>query len=330
MIPKIDIRVPVGLPIKETASFIADCEQIGFNGVGVHDHQHSGRDVYITLALAALQTERLHLYPATSNPVTRHQMVLASLTHSLEEIAPGRIRLSLAPGFLSVGNIGQPKARLSEMRDAILNIKSLLSGESVMYGEVDGYLRNVSTQPTPVYMTAAGPKMLELAGEIADGVMAMVGLDPRIIAAATEHLSIGAARAGRKVKDIPVVFITHLAIDKDQDKAQSWPQRYLAPKKPWLSYPSKSHHYWLRQIGIDLPDSIDPTTISTKLSHQICDALGLFGTPEYCSYRLLQAVNESDLDHIFLFPVHTIDGGYIMPIQEKEAFRDVIFPKLYA
>ena len=168
------------------------------------------------------------------------------------------------------------------MRDAILNIKSLLSGESVMYGEVDGYLRNVSTQPTPVYMTAAGPKMLELAGEIADGVMAMVGLDPRIIAAATEHLSIGAARAGRNLKDIPVVFITHLAIDKDQDKAQSWPQRYLAPKKPWLSYPSKSHHYWLRQIGIDLPDSIDPTTISTKLSHQICDALGLFGTPEYC------------------------------------------------
>ena len=53
-------------------------------------------------------------------------------------------------------------------------------------------------------------------------------------------------------------------------------------------------------------------------------------TPEYSADRLLQAVNESDLGHLFLFPVHTIDGGYIMPIQEKEAFRDVIFPKLYA
>ena len=85
---KVDIRVPVGLPMQETADFIAGCEDAGFSGVGVHDHQHSGRDVFLTLALAAERTSRLSLYPATTNPVTRHPMVLASLAHSLEEIAP--------------------------------------------------------------------------------------------------------------------------------------------------------------------------------------------------------------------------------------------------
>ena len=51
MTVKVDIRVPVGLPVKETADFIADCETTGFSGVGVHDHQHSGRETAFTLEM---------------------------------------------------------------------------------------------------------------------------------------------------------------------------------------------------------------------------------------------------------------------------------------
>ncbi len=99
MTVKVDIRVPVGLPVQETADFIADCETAGFSGVGVHDHQHSGRDVFLTLALAAQRTSTLTVYPATTNPVTRHPGVLASLAHTLEEIAPGRVRSPWAPAI---------------------------------------------------------------------------------------------------------------------------------------------------------------------------------------------------------------------------------------
>ena len=127
---KVDIRVPVGLSVPETADFIAGCEAAGFSGVGVHDHQHSGRDVFVALALAAERTSRLTLYPATSNPVTRHPMVLASLAHSLEEIAPERARLTVAPGYLAVRNIGRPRATVDAMRRAILTIRRLLRGEA--------------------------------------------------------------------------------------------------------------------------------------------------------------------------------------------------------
>ena len=96
---RVAIRVPVGRPLPEVAAFAARCEDAGFDGVGIHDHPSSGRDAYLALALAAQATQRLRLFPATSSPVVRHPLVLASLAHSLEEIAPGRIVPHHCPGF---------------------------------------------------------------------------------------------------------------------------------------------------------------------------------------------------------------------------------------
>ena len=325
---KVDLRVPVGLPVAETADFIQRCEAAGFSGVGVHDHQHSGRDVYVTLALAAERTSHLLLYPATSNPVTRHPMVLASLAHTLEELAPGRIRLILGPGFLSVGNIGRPRATVETMRQAITTLRQLLAGERISYGETQSYLRNVTKPATPVYMTAAGPRMVELAGEVADGVMLLVGLDPKAIAAARRRLEAGARRSGRDLKEFPIIFVTPMALDGDEADARSWPQRWLTPGHPWITYPSKANLHWLREAGIDIPDDIRPEQVSDDLANRICDAFGLFGSAEECAERLQRAVEETGMDHVFLFPSHTVDSGYDMPEHEVDAFQRVILPRL--
>ena len=325
---KVDIRVPVGLPILETADFIAGCEEAGFHGVGVHDHQHSGRDVYVTLALAAERTSALTLYPATSNPVTRHPMVLASLAHSLEEIAPGRVISTIAPGFLSVGNIGHRRARVQEMREAVLTIKGLLAGETMPFGYTRTRLGNVSSSPTPVYMTAAGPRMVELAGEVADGVLLMVGLDPRAVAEARRLLQAGADRAGRDLTGFPIVFITPMAVDEGDGSARRWPQGWLSPERPWIAYPSKSNFYWLRQAGIDIPDDIRPEQISDDMAARICDAFGLFGTDHECAARLERAVEEAGVEHVFLFPSHSVKGGYDMPVREVDCFKRTIRPGL--
>lgn len=144
------IRVPVGRPLPEVAAFAARCEDAGFDGVGIHDHPSSGRDAYIALALAAQATHRLRLFPATSSPVVRHPLVLASLAHSLEEIAPGRICLTIAPGFISTRSIGQPRAGLGFMRDAIRDLRALLAGEAVGFGATSTRLRNYGATATPV------------------------------------------------------------------------------------------------------------------------------------------------------------------------------------
>ncbi len=325
---KVDIRVPVGLPVQETADFIAGCEAAGFSGVGVHDHQHSGRDVFLTLALAAERTSRLVLYPATTNPVTRHPMVLASLAHSLEEIAPARARLTVGPGYLAVGNIGRPRATVSAMRRAIVTIRRLLRGEQVDFNGVETRLRNLSDQPPPVFITAAGPRMVELAGEVADGAMLLVGLHPRAIEAARRRLEIGAARAGRSLDGFQTIYITPATVSNDGPAARRFPQQWFRPSQPYLKYPSDSNLVWLREAGIDLADDFIPEYISDSQASEICDAFGLFGTPAECLARLKRARDESGICRVFIFPTHTQEGGYDMPWAEVEAFRETIIPGL--
>ena len=327
---KVDIRVPVGLPVRETADFIAGCEDAGFSGVGVHDHQHSGRDVFVTLALAAERTSQLALYPATSNPVTRHPMVLAALAQSLEEVAPERARLSVGPGYLSVGNIGRPRATVAAMREAILTIRRLLQGERVEFNGVETRLRNISDTPTPVFMTAAGPRMVELAGEVADGALLLVGLHPRAVDAARRRLEIGAERAGRSLDGFQTIFITPTTVSDDGPAARRFPQQWFRSDQPYLKYPSGSNLVWLREAGIDLADDFVPESISDALAAEICDAFGLFGTPQECLARLRRARDEAGIDHVFIFPTHTQDGGYDMPRAEVDAFRETIIPGLSA
>jgi 5,10-methylenetetrahydromethanopterin reductase len=325
---RVDIRVPVGRPLPEVADFIARCEDAGFDGVGVHDHPHSGRDVYLALALAAGRTRRLALYPATSSPVVRHPVLLASLAHSLEEIAPGRVRLTVAPGFLAARSVGQPRASVAAMREAMLTIRRLLAGQPVPVGSATSRLRNVSPSPTPVFLLAAGPRMVELAGEVADGALVMVGLDPGAVRQARQHLAEGARRAGRSLSGFPVVFIVNIALAPTREAAQQWVRRWFAPGHAWLTYPSASNLYWLRQAGIDLAEPLVPEAISEDVADRVADAFGLFGPPEYCLERLRQAREEAGVDHVFLFPAHTLDGGYDMPEDEVEAVARIIRPGL--
>src|ERR1700726_729144 len=138
---RVDLRVPVGRAVPDLAAFIVRCEQAGFDGVGIHDHPSSGRDAYLALALAARETRQLQLFPATSSPVVRHPLVLASLAHSLEEIAPGRAYLTVAPGFISTRSIGQPRAGVAFMRESIRDLRRLLAGEQVAFGPTSTRLR---------------------------------------------------------------------------------------------------------------------------------------------------------------------------------------------
>ena len=325
---QIDLRVPVGEPVPQVADFIARCEDAGLDGVGVHDHPHRGRDVYVTLALAAARTRRLRLYPATSSPVVRHPLLLASATHSLEEIAPGRICLTVAPGFLAARAIGRPRGNVALMREAVVALRHLLAGEPGEFGGQTSRLLNTSAPAPPVYLLAAGPRMVELAGEVADGAVLMVGLHRDAIRAARRHLELGAQRSGRSLAGFPVIFIVTIALADRVEDARRWPQRWFAPGQSFLTYPSAANLYWLRQAGIAVADDHDPERISDALAARACDAFGLFGPAEHCRDRLLQAREEAGVDHVFLFPAHTLEGGGEMPVRELEAFARTIGPAL--
>jgi 5,10-methylenetetrahydromethanopterin reductase len=325
---RVSLRVPVGRPLPELADVVARCEAAGLDGVGIHDHPSSGRDAYVALALAARATRRLALFPATSSPIVRHPLLLASLAHSLEELAPGRVRLTMAPGFISTRSIGKPRGTVTIMREAVRDVRRLLAGEAVGFGPTETRLRNRSPVPTPVFLLAAGPRMTELAGEVADGAFLMVGLDAAAIRAARGHLAEGARRAGRSLDGFPVVFVVTLGLGADAAVGARWVRSWFAPGQPFLAYPSVANLRWLEEAGFPLPEPLDPAAIAEDQARRIADAFGLFGPPERCAERLLQAREEAGVEEVFLFPAHDLAGGYEMPEAEVEAFERIIRPRL--
>jgi 5,10-methylenetetrahydromethanopterin reductase len=312
----------------DLVEFAVRCEKAGFDGVGIHDHPSSGRDAYLALALAGRATRHLELFPATSSPSVRHPLLLASLAHSLDEIAPGRTYLTVAPGFISTRSIGKPRAPVALMREATLELRRLLAGEGVDFGPTATRLRNRSVTPTPVYLLAAGPRMIELAGEVADGAFLMVGLHAAAIRAARRHLEDGARRAGRSLAGFPVVFVITLGLGSDTEVGMRWVRSWFAQGQPFLNYPSASNLRWLEEAGLELEEAHDPAAIPEQQARKIADAFGLFGPPERCAERLLQAREEAGVEQVFLFPAHDFAGAYEMPEAELQAFEEVIRPRL--
>ena len=105
----------------------------------------------MALALPAARPDpRVTLYPATSSPAVRHPVLLASAAQSLEEIAPGRARLTVAPGFLAARSVGQPRARVAAMRDGIGQIRRLLAGDAERVGRrTDAAAQRERAAPRP-------------------------------------------------------------------------------------------------------------------------------------------------------------------------------------
>ena len=324
---EVSIRVPLGHPIPELAAFAARCEEAGLSGVGIPDHHHTGRDAYVALAAMARATQRIRLFPATSNTVTRHPLVLASLVNSLDELAPGRAMLTVAPGFLSVEKAGAAPARRAQLGGVVRALRGLLHEGVAEYDGQSLHLDNRPAAGTEVIMLASGPKLLELAGEVADGVMMLVGLHPDGVAAAREHVRRGAERAGRDPSGIAEILIVPYGVG-DRTELRRYPQGWFREGQPWLAYPSVSTLRWLRAAGLDLAKEFDPTEVSDEQADQIMDALGLFGTAEQCADRLQRAREELGTERVFLFPDHTWDNHYEFPERHVEAFGEVIGPRL--
>jgi 5,10-methylenetetrahydromethanopterin reductase len=304
-------------------------EAAGLDGIGVPDHHHTGRDAYLALGAMAAATSRIRLYPATSNTVTRHPLVLAALASSLDELAPGRSALTVAPGFLSVEKAGQPQERRERLGRVVLALRGLL-GKGV--ATFDGHDLRLSSRPSGgsrVLLLASGPKLLELAGEVADGVMMLVGLHPASVEAARECVRRGADRAGRDPNGLEEILIVPFGIGQ-RDKTRAWVRGYFRPGQPWLRYPSASNLRWLGHAGIDLPLDYTPEDISEATADRVLDAFGAFGSPQQCADRLLRARDEVGLTHAFLFPTHNWDTTYDLPSAEIDAFASEVGPALLA
>src|SRR5262247_1765058 len=116
---RIHMRVPGTAPMTELMTLIQGIEAAGFDGAGILDSQLLCRDTFVTLGQAASRTSRLTLFPAVTNPFSRHVSVLGGAIQTGAELAPGRTKVVMGTGYTSASTIGRKPATLAEMRQCI-------------------------------------------------------------------------------------------------------------------------------------------------------------------------------------------------------------------
>src|SRR5438552_17312570 len=151
---EISLRIPGTSPMPALIKLIQDVEAAGFDGAGILDSQLLCRDTFVTMAMAAAQTARLMLFPAVTNPLTRDASVLASAIQTVEEIAPGRIKMIIGTGYTSAHTIGRTPATLAEMRACVTTLRALLAGDAVTFGRTSGSLAYAPRRRIPIWMAA--------------------------------------------------------------------------------------------------------------------------------------------------------------------------------
>ena len=188
--------------VDEFLAMASHIEAAGFDHLWLTESSLHARDPYQLLALAARATTRLRLGTAVTNPVTRHPALTAVAAATLAEIAGDRAILGIGAGDRPLMALGAKPARLAELEAAIAAIRALLAGGSVTADEpgfrlVDAHLRFDAKADLPVFVSASGPRTLELAGAVADGVILLCGLDPAVVQWALDRVDEGARSAGR-------------------------------------------------------------------------------------------------------------------------------------
>jgi probable F420-dependent oxidoreductase len=200
-------------------------ERNGFDSVWIPDGD--GKMHALTLAGAvAATTQRVRIGTGIVPVYTHTPAVLASSCTALGHLAPGRFVIGVgasSQAMMEKWN-GLPFDKpLTRVRETVQVLRRMLAGERVEFeGETlrtSGFRLNPPPpQPVPIYLAALRPKMLELAGELGDGVI--LNLVPlRVLPRMLEHVATGARRAGRSLADLDVTVRFNVAVGDERAAA---------------------------------------------------------------------------------------------------------------
>ncbi len=199
------------------ARLAAIADECGFQQIWVSNDLffHSAP---VLVAAAAAATSRISLGVGVFNPVSMHASEIAMAVASLDELAHGRVLLGLGAGadrFLSWAGLAfDPPVPRTEK--AIAEIRSLLGGDAPWQPE--GRMR-IDVAPVPIYVGAMGPRMLRLAGRVADGALPLL-FPPSHYRVAAAQIAEGAAIAGRDPDSIDVAACIWCSIAADAERAK--------------------------------------------------------------------------------------------------------------
>lgn len=285
-------------PIREAIEYVRYAEDRGFEAVWQAESRLV-REATVPMAAFLAQTTRIKVGAGVVNNWTRNPALLASTFSTLDDLGPGRVILGLGAWWDPLAaKVGIERRRpLTAIRETVEVVRALLADETVTYHgdfvhldgvELDYVHQERRPKEVPIYIGATGMKMMELAGEIADGVLLNYLVPPTYNAQAMEALERGAARAGRSIDDLdrPQLVVCSVSDDRQAalDRARLLVTQYLG-QQPHIMKASGVPMALLDEIGAMLtwPATHEQVVAASRLvPDDIVQMITASGTPDEC------------------------------------------------
>ncbi len=215
--------------LRDGLEYVRYAEQHGFEAVWQAESRLV-RDAIVPMAAYAAVTEWIKVGSGVINNWTRNIGLLAATFLTLDDLAPNRIICGIGAWWDPLArNVGVDRRKpLVAMRETVEILRRLLNMERVTFHgdfiHVDGIELDVvhgrrEPRQIPIMIGATGDKMMELSGEIADGVVLNYCVPPEYNDNALEFLEAGARRAGRNLESLDRPQLVVCSVDLDHERA---------------------------------------------------------------------------------------------------------------
>ncbi|MBK6661077.1 MAG: LLM class flavin-dependent oxidoreductase [Proteobacteria bacterium] len=289
----------------------------------------------LTLAAAlGVACDKVRLATGIVPVFNRPPALLATAVVAAEARAPGRLVLGLGASTPNMIErwYGLPYAKpLTRVRETIALLRQILNGEKTAFDGATlrshGFqLKSLPTQPVPIVLGAIGGKMLELAGEVADGVLLNDFTPPDRLAYALERLDVGAKRGGRRVEDLEIIKRRALYLTDDAAGGMEYFRQHLA-------FYASAAQYQNVMIELGYGHAVeearagyatrDRRRITAAISDDIVERIFSFGNEARCR-ALVAADYAAGVDTVIISP----QGGTMESFARgAEAFLPSVFDR---
>lgn len=281
--------------VQEMIELAQLADEIGMESIWMSDHLCFRDSLSTSMGLLAA-TKRIKVAPAPMSPYSRHPIISAMSIATMEEFAPGRVIAGPGTGnaaALKEAGIDSPHP-LQTMREYVEILRRFLRGDTVDFQgkmfQVNGAKMGfVPSAPIPMYITAVRPRMLQLGGEIGEGVLLSAGCAPGYIQKCVGEIEIGAQRGGKKLTEIDVAGFVTASVADDAREA-------IEANKMFLAYIFRNtHHAENIRLGGGKIDQEGLAAAVVKrdweaakkfISDEIVFAHSVAGTPAECRNQL--------------------------------------------
>lgn len=208
------ITIKPDMTVERIVALTRQAEAAGFEYGWIFDSHVLWLEPYPMLTLMATNTKKMRLGTCVTNPATRDITVTSSLFATLNLISGGRMQLGIGRGDSSRRVLGKKPVTPAELERAVIDFRNLTDRKETEYEGRPARLTWASGGVPPVWVAGYGPKVLEMAGRVADGVILQFA-DPDLIAWCVSFVKKGAEAAGRDASKIEIMSAAPVWISND-------------------------------------------------------------------------------------------------------------------